>query len=310
MIGGGEGNRAVGRYSVIPGGIDNSAVESYTFAAGRRAKADHEGAFVWADSTDDDFASTRADEFAIRASGGIRLHSNRGISLNAASAPIITRAYDVFDSTVSEKEGHGRWGLFMEPYNLVLGIPAIASRQFQVAKYNPDGTRTALMTLDQNGNMTITGTYSPPSDRNVKTNFTDIVAREVLERVAALPIQRWNYRNDLETPHLGPVAQDFYAAFGVGADDKHIATVDADGVALAAIQGLNQKVECGTRNAELRDEDLVAKLEQKDREIEKMERRIDNLERLVDSLTHHFASEGEVNHEPKPQNARYTPKQF
>ena len=47
--------------------------------------------------------------------------------------------------------------------------------------------------------------------------------------------------SDLE--HIGPMAQDFHAAFGVGADDKHIATVDADGVALAAIQGLNQKVE-------------------------------------------------------------------
>jgi beta-xylosidase len=43
--------------------------------------------------------------------------------------------------------------------------------------------------------------------------------------------------------HLGPVAQDFHAAFGLGSDDRHIATVDADGVALAAIQGLNRKVE-------------------------------------------------------------------
>jgi phage shock protein A len=39
------------------------------------------------------------------------------------------------------------------------------------------------------------------------------------------------------------MAQDFHAAFGTGTDDKHIATVDADGVALAAIQGLNEKLE-------------------------------------------------------------------
>ena len=43
--------------------------------------------------------------------------------------------------------------------------------------------------------------------------------------------------------HIGPMAQDFYAAFGVGEDDRHISTVDADGVALAAIQGLYQVVQ-------------------------------------------------------------------
>jgi len=53
-------------------------------------------------------------------------------------------------------------------------------------------------------------------------------------------------------PHIGPVAQDFYGAFQVGVDDKHISMVDADGVALAAIQGLNQKLE--RENAELRKE--------------------------------------------------------
>jgi trimeric autotransporter adhesin len=56
--------------------------------------------------------------------------------------------------------------------------------------------------------------------------------------------------------HLGPMAQDFKAAFGLGETDTGITSVDADGVALAAIQGLNQKVESGTRNAETRMENL------------------------------------------------------
>jgi hypothetical protein len=51
------------------------------------------------------------------------------------------------------------------------------------------------------------------------------------------------------------MAQDFHAAFGLGTDERHIATVDADGVALAAIQGLNQKLEATrAENAELRQE--------------------------------------------------------
>jgi len=94
-----------------------------------------------------------------------------------------------------------------------------------------------------NGNVRITGTLNPSSDRNVKRDFQSVHPSEVLEKVAALNIQTWVYTNDPGgSRHLGPVAQDFRAAFGLGRDDKTIATVDADGVALAAIQGLNQKL--------------------------------------------------------------------
>ena len=77
-------------------------------------------------------------------------------------------------------------------------------------------------------------------------------AREVLAKVAALPVTEWNYKTDSKTvQHIGPMAQDFQAAFGLdGKDDKHISVVDEGGVALAAIQGLNQKLE--TENAELK----------------------------------------------------------
>ena len=108
---------------------------------------------------------------------------------------------------------------------------------------------TSRMSIAGSGNVTMTGTCSalafiPTSDRNAKENFTPVDPREVLDKVAALPLTRWNFKNDAATaPHLGPMAQDFHAAFGLGTDDRHIATVDADGVALAAIQGLNQKLE-------------------------------------------------------------------
>lgn len=85
--------------------------------------------------------------------------------------------------------------------------------------------------------------FVPLSDRNVKSAFASVNSREVLESVVSMPIQTWHYTNDTaKIRHIGPMAQDFHAAFGVGADDKHIATVDADGVALAAIQGLHQIV--------------------------------------------------------------------
>ncbi len=89
------------------------------------------------------------------------------------------------------------------------------------------------------------------SDRNAKEHFAEINARAVLDKVVALPVSRWNYKSDKEAEHIGPMAQDFHAAFGLdGADDKHISVVDENGVALAAIQGLNEKLE--TENAELK----------------------------------------------------------
>jgi hypothetical protein len=91
--------------------------------------------------------------------------------------------------------------------------------------------------------------FTPTSDRNAKQNFTSVNPREVLAKVAALSITEWSYKTISDVRHIGPVAQDFYAAFGVGGDDKGISTVDADGVALAAIQGLNEKL--GEKEAEL-----------------------------------------------------------
>lgn len=114
--------------------------------------------------------------------------------------------------------------------------------------------------IDTAGNLRTAGAINPPSDRNVKRDFQSVDTRSVLEKLIAIPIQTWHYTNDHRARHLGPVAQDFHTAFGLGSDDKHIATVDADGVALAAIQGLNQKVEnLKAENAELKER--LARLE-------------------------------------------------
>ena len=64
----------------------------------------------------------------------------------------------------------------------------------------------------------------------------------VLKKVASLPITEWRYKAEKSARHIGPMAQDFYDAFKTGQDDKHITMVDEGGVALAAIQGLNEKL--------------------------------------------------------------------
>jgi Chaperone of endosialidase len=113
------------------------------------------------------------------------------------------------------------------------------------------------------------------SDRNAKKNFAAVSSREVLDHVAELPIQTWNFTNDTSgARHIGPMAQDFYAAFGVGPDDKHIATVDADGVALAAIQGLNQKVDGEVAT-------LKKALKRRDAENTELRKRVERLESIL-----------------------------
>jgi hypothetical protein len=82
------------------------------------------------------------------------------------------------------------------------------------------------------------------SDRNLKTNFGSVDPADMLARVRDLPIATWNYTaDDPAVRHIGPMAQDFAALFGVGADDRHIHLLDGQGVALAAIQGLVARIE-------------------------------------------------------------------
>ena len=142
------------------------------------------------------------------------------------------------------------------------------------------------MRLDIAGNLFTGGAVNPPSDRNVKKDFAPVDPQEVLRKVAALPLHTWTYTNESAgIRHLGPVAQDFHAAFGVGADDKHIATVDADGVALAAIQGLNEKVEVRSDKAEVRIREFEQRLEQKETEITELKARLAALEKLITNLS-------------------------
>ncbi len=104
------------------------------------------------------------------------------------------------------------------------------------------------------------------SDRNAKENFTAVNAREILAKVASLPVTQWNFKADRQdVQHIGPMAQDFQAAFQLGTDAKHISVMDEGGVALAAIQGLNQK------------------LEQKETEITELKARLQRLEQLVNA---------------------------
>jgi hypothetical protein len=123
------------------------------------------------------------------------------------------------------------------------------------------------------------------SDRNAKEDFTAIAPGDVLAKVAAMPITQWKYKVEpAGIKHIGPMAQDFHAAFGLGDNDRGIGCVDESGVALAAIQGLNQKLE--GENAALRQE--LARQAARDKE---MEERLSRLEQATGATLAPPASE-------------------
>jgi trimeric autotransporter adhesin len=89
------------------------------------------------------------------------------------------------------------------------------------------------------GYLSSAGVWTDNSDRAVKHDFLALNKQTVLKKLAHMPITSWSYKAEPPSVrHIGPVAQDFYSAFGLGLDNKHIGTIDEGGVALAAIQGL------------------------------------------------------------------------
>jgi hypothetical protein len=119
-------------------------------------------------------------------------------------------------------------------------------------------------------------TWENGSDRNSKKDFAPVDAETILAKVSALPITQWQYKVDATGGrHIGPMAQDFHAAFGLnGADGTHISTVDEGGVALAAIQGLNQRL--AAKDAE------IAELKARVADLAELKARLEKLERLWD----------------------------
>ena len=215
-LGGGRQNGVSGTYGTVPGGYGNFAQGRYSFAAGQQAQALHQGAFVWADSQNAPFSSTGNDQFLIRAAGGVSINMNN---------PHFGASFYVQGS----RDG-GNFGT------------AVATIENTSTTGNEGGSGPARVVLD--GGSGLAGALSI-SDKNAKKNFQLVDGEAVLKKTrrhsgGANGITNGNRTPD--TPHIGPMAQDFKGAFYPGRDDKSISTLEFDGVELAAIQGLNRKL--------------------------------------------------------------------
>jgi hypothetical protein len=130
---------------------------------------------------------------------------------------------------------------------------------------NNQGNAGVEIVISATGSLTASGTVSGSSDRNMKKDIFPVRREEILQKLVSLPIATWSYKTE-EVRHLGPMAQDFSAAFGLGEDDRHIALTDMAGVTMAAIQALHEQVT------------------EKDAEIVELKSRLETLEKLVQGL--------------------------
>lgn len=96
------------------------------------------------------------------------------------------------------------------------------------------------------------------SDRARKEAVTPVDADAILTQLATLPIAEWSYRGERSVRHVGPMAQDFHAAFGLGESDKTIHPIDESGITMAAVQALYRRVgELERRNRTLADDNAA-----------------------------------------------------
>jgi hypothetical protein len=229
------------------------------------------------------FSQSAEGAFSIDApniSGGrfiVTTNGNVGIGLSAPNTEklVVAGGVDFTTAATSPTNDFGM-GLSYESYG-----GRIQTFQTKPLILNPLGNNVGIGITSPTNLLQVANAYCNgsswvnASDRNLKQDFASVDGAAVLEKIVGLPIQSWSYKTQPDEKHIGPVAQDFHAVFGLnGADDKHIATVDESGVALAAIQGLNQKMEDSNQKSEVR----IQKLESENTDLKK---RLEQLEQLL-----------------------------
>jgi hypothetical protein len=132
------------------------------------------------------------------------------------------------------------------------------------------------------------------SDSNAKTAIKPIKPREILAKLALLPVTEWEYKGQPNRSYIGPMAQDFHAAFGLGQDDKTITTADTDGVMYAAIQGLVEELKDRDREIEelkawsreqgARSQAEIEEFRAKSAEVDGLKAKLQSLENRLNSL--------------------------
>jgi hypothetical protein len=225
-VGGGVGNTASGSSSAVAGGLGNMASGEQSTVAGGNG-------------------NTAIGSFSAVAGGSGNTAGGSNSTVAGGLSNVASAAYTFAAGFHANADGRGCFVFadFSSANSTSCFNPNVfVARALNGFYFYTGGTSDPTYT----GAQLVGGSnaWSALSDRNSKENIDPVDPRSVLDRLVAIPIATWNWKTQPPTiRHMGPMAQDFHFAFGLGEDDKHITTVDEEGVALAAIQGLNAKIE-------------------------------------------------------------------
>lgn len=270
-VGGGSANQATGPSATVSGGFDNEATSSYaTISGGEDNEATSLSATVGGGSYNqaNGLYSTIGGGFGNDATG--RSSAVSGGSNNSAIADNATVSGGASNSATAnyamipggdDNAANGNYSFAAGRRAIVNGQGSFVwadSNDFDYETFTDNefavratGGVAFVTGIDVSSGAPITGVKLAPgsgswaalSDRNTKENFASVDSQAVLAAVAEMPLTSWNYiTQDDEIRHMGVMAQDFYAAFGLGGDETRINTIDADGVLFASIQGLHAQV--------------------------------------------------------------------
>ena len=265
FIGGGASNAASGIWSTAAGGSHNSAAGYYSFVgSGHQNTANGFGSTVSGGDL-----NTADGDYGTIGGGAQNATSGKFSTVPGGFVNVASGDYSFAAGRSAKAVGTGSFVISDSTnLNFLIGASNYFGARFTggfmfATGVDGGGSFATGCTLPAGG-----GTFSCTSDRAAKTDFTSIDSQEVLERVVALPITEWRFWGEPSTVrHMGPVAQDFRAAFGLGYDDKSIGIQDAQGVALAAIKGLHEA------------------LQARDARITALERTVEELRRAVASTS-------------------------
>lgn len=260
-VSGGETNQALGLYSTIGGGQGNSTLYNAATIGGG------DGNIVGVNGSSGTIGGgwlNFVNGNTATIPGGAENEATGGYSFAAGAQAHATHAgsfvWSSGESTASYAER-------------TFTVRAHGGARF----YTAPGTTTGV-SLAAGG-----GSWSSLSDRSAKENFRQVDPQLILAQLAQLPIASWNYiAQEDAIRHLGPTAQDFSALFSLGEDSAHITTVDADGVALAAIQGLythSQEQAARLSLLEQQSAELAAENRELKAQLSAFERRLEVVER-------------------------------
>ena len=251
-VSGGSNNITNGNYTTVSGGYTNTVSDYYSTVSGGR--------------------NNIASGYSSTVSGGL---------FNTASgsySTVVGGGYNTAASDYSIAMGHyanvkaAHPGTFLFADNATgTALDSLGSNEFMVratggVRFYTDSGLTAGMYMASGSS-----SWSAVSARATKENFEAIDPVDILNKVAAMPVETWNYKSqDSAIRHMGPMAEDFNDAFHVGDFEGRITAMDADGVALAAIQGLNLKLEAKQQKID----ELTKRLESYDAQFRSLEQRL------------------------------------